>query len=288
MKFGIAFPQQTIGNDPIAIRDFAQTAEGAGFDYLSAGEHVLGAHSDRNPQRPTFTHEMPFHEPMVLFSYLAALTQRIELVSAILVLPQRQTALVAKQAAEIALLSGNRLRLGIGVGWNVAEFEALGQEFEHRGSRAEEQIGLMRRLWQEPLLSFEGRWHKLDRVGLNPRPTELIPIWIGCNAEDRLLRRVARVADGWIPQGDIEEPMQRLHRFLEAEGRDVSTFSVTSSVTVGPDGPGACVAAAKRLQSLGVSHLGVRVPAAPQESPTASLDRATEARRILAEGLGQA
>lgn len=285
MKFGITFPHQTVGTDPVAVRDFAQTAEGTGFDYISAGEHVLGAHPDRNPERPGFTHEMAFHEPMVLFSYMAAVTQRIELVSAVLVLPQRQTALVAKQAAELAILSGGRLRLGIGVGWNVAEFEALGVDFEHRGSRVEEQIELMRRLWAEPLISFEGRWHKLDRVGINPRPQALIPIWIGCAAEDRLLRRVARIADGWIPQGDIEEPMQRLRAFLKEMGRDLSNFSVTSGVTIGGEGPDTWIDAARRLQALGVTHLGVRVPAAPDESPMASLERAAAARRILTEAL---
>jgi probable F420-dependent oxidoreductase len=285
MKLGITFPQQTIGDDPVAIRDFAQGAESAGFDYISAGEHVLGAHPDRNPDRPAFTHEMAFHEPMTLFAYLAAVTERIELVSAVLVLPQRQTALVAKQAAEIDLLSGGRLRLGIGVGWNVAEFEALGVDFEHRGTRAEEQIELMRRLWSEPLLSFDGRFHKLDRVAILPRPKAPIPVWIGCNAEDRLLRRVARIADGWIPQGDIEEPMQRLTAFLKEEGRDPASFSVTSGVTAGPEGPDTLVAAAKRLRSLGVTHLGVRVPAAPDEPALKTLERASEARRVIAEGL---
>jgi alkanesulfonate monooxygenase SsuD/methylene tetrahydromethanopterin reductase-like flavin-dependent oxidoreductase (luciferase family) len=143
----------------------------------------------------------------------------------------------------------------------------------------------MRRLWTEPLMSFEGRFHKLDRVAISPRPRAPVPIWIGCSAEDRLLRRVARIADGWIPQGDIEEPMQRLTGLLKEAGRDLSTFSVTSGVTAGNEGPDAWIPAARRLQRLGVTHLGVRVPAVPEEQAMQTLSRAAEARRVIAEAL---
>lgn len=284
MKLGVTFPHQTIGSDPAAIREFIQTLEGEGFDFLSGGEHVLGAHSDRNPDRPTFTHDMPFHEPFTLFSYAAALTERIEFITAVLILPQRQTALVAKQAAELSLLSNDRFLMGIGVGWNIPEFETLGVPFENRGSRAEEQFAVMRRLWSEELVSFDGRWHHLDRVAITPRPARNIPILIGCAAEERLLRRVARTADGWIPQGDISESLPRLQAMLDEVGRNTASFSVVSGLTAGPEGAQAWIAEAKRLQALGVTHCGVRVPAAPGATPMEVLRSAAAARKVIAEG----
>jgi probable F420-dependent oxidoreductase len=260
-----------------------QTAEGEGFDFISAGEHVLGAHADRNPDRPMFTHDRPFHEPFGLFSFAAAVTERIEFLTAILILPQRQTALVAKQAAELAILSNNRFLMGIGVGWNIPEFETLNVPFENRGSRAEEQFAVMRRLWSEELVSFVGRFHHLDRVAITPRPTRNVPILIGCAAEDRLLRRVARIADGWIPQGDAVESLPRLFGMLDEVGRSRTDFRVVSGITVGDDSA-ALVAEAKRLEALGVTHCTVRPTAAHGEPPLETLRKAATARKVIAEG----
>src|SRR5512137_2052178 len=199
MQIGLVFPQTEIGNDPAAIRDYAQTAEGLGFSHLLAYEHVLGA----NPQRPggwsgPYTYQTPFHEVFVLFGYLAALTQRLELVSGILILPQRQTVLAAKQAASLDVLSGGRLRLGVGLGWNEVEYAALNENFHNRGRRIEEQVALLRRLWTEPLVTFNGEWHTIPDAGLNPLPVQQpIPVWFGGSAE-AALERIARLADGWI------------------------------------------------------------------------------------------
>ncbi|HEX9921222.1 MAG TPA: LLM class F420-dependent oxidoreductase, partial [Anaerolineae bacterium] len=194
MKLGVVFPQTEIGHDPAMIKDYVQTAEGLGYAYLLAYDHVLGA----NPDRPggwqgPYTYRDSFHEPLVLYGYLAGLTQTIEFVSGILILPQRQTVLVAKQAAQVDLLSGGCLRLGVGIGWNAVEFEALGQDFHTRGKRIEEQVTLLRELWTKPLVTFEGAGHTISAAGLNPLPVQRpIPIWFGGMA-DVVLRRTARL-----------------------------------------------------------------------------------------------
>src|SRR6185503_1086777 len=181
MRLGVVFPQLEIGADPAVIKDYAQTTEGLGYDYLLAFDHVLGANPNRlGGWQGPYTHESMFHEPFVLFGYLAGLTQRLELVTGVIILPQRQTVLVAKQAAEVDVLSGGRLRLGIGTGWNQVEYESLGASFADRGERIVEQVDLLRRLWTEPLVSFEGRWHRVSGAGLNPLPVQRpIPIWMG-------------------------------------------------------------------------------------------------------------
>jgi probable F420-dependent oxidoreductase len=193
MRYGVIYPQTEFGHDPAAIRDYAQTVEELGFDHLATFEHVLGA----NPERPEgyrgpYDYRAEFLEPFVLFGYLAAATRRIELVTGVLVLPQRQTALVAKQAATLDLLCGGRLRLGVGVGWNAYEYAALGEDFHTRGRRIEEQVMLLRRLWSEPLITFEGRWQRVPDMGLNPRPARAIPIWFGRHAEPVLRRGAPR------------------------------------------------------------------------------------------------
>ena len=264
MQIGINFPTSQIGSDPGAIRDFAQAAEGADFGYLSTFEHVTGAHKDRFDGvevpgfgRAPYFHDVEFHEPLTLLAHLAALTDRLQLCTGVLVLPQRQTALVAKQAAEVDLLSGGRLRLGIGVGWNHTEFEALGEDFRTRGRRVEEQIEVLRLLWQEPLVTFSGRWHTLDRVGINPLPGRRIPLWVGGGSSDSVLRRVVRFSDGWIPNlsgGDPREIVDRLHGYLSQEGRDPENFPMESGLSTNLD-PKELVMRAANLQSLGVTHL---------------------------------
>ena len=201
MRIGAVFPQTEIGNDPGVIRAWAQGVEGLGYRHILAFDHVLGAGTDTRPDwRGPYTSDTPFHEIFVLFGYLAAVTSTVELVTGILVLPQRQTALAAKQAAEVDVLSGGRLRLGIGVGWNAVEYEALGESFGNRGFRSEEQIEVMRALWARPLVTYSGRWHRIDNAGINPRPAQgRIPVWFGGNAE-ATLRRVGSIGDGWLPQ----------------------------------------------------------------------------------------
>ena len=174
MKLGAVFPQTEIGNDPGAIREYAQAAENMGYNHIMAFDHVLGANAGSRPGwSGGYRHTDAFHEPFVLFGFLSGQTTTIELVTAVIILPQRQTALVAKQAAVVDVLSGGRLRLGIGVGWNPVEYEALGEDFSNRGLRSEEQIDLMRKLWTNELIDYDGRWHKITDAGLNPvaRPT---------------------------------------------------------------------------------------------------------------------
>ena len=198
MKLGVVFPQNEIGDDPVAIRDFAQAAEALGYADLLVYDHVLGAHPEReNPLDGPYTHEHPFHEPFVLFGYLAGQTERIELVTGILILPQRQAALVAKQAAEVDVLSGGRLRLGVGTGWNTVEYESLGTAWKTRARRMEEQIDLMRKLWTEPVIDYSGDFHRVDKAGILPLPGRSIPIWMG-GFSPPAWERAARMGDGLI------------------------------------------------------------------------------------------
>ena len=260
MKIGVVFPQTEIGQDQAGIREFAQAAEQTGYDHLGAYEHVLGANpGSRAEWRGPYTHKSAFHEPFVLFGYLAAVTSRIGLVTDILILPQRQTALVAKQAAEVDLLSGGRLRLGIGIGWNHVEYEALGQEFSTRGRRMEEQVHLLRALWTQELVTFHGRWDGVTDAGINPLPVQRpIPIWMGGGAEP-VLERIARVADGWFPQMRPDEEargaLARLRGYIGAAGRDPSSVGIEASVGARTGELEQWVASAKAWEELGATHL---------------------------------
>lgn len=198
MRLAAVLPNTAIGHDSAMIRDWAQAAEELGFDQVVAEDHVLGAQRDRAvPFTGPYSERHPFREPLTLFSYLAGITRSVELMTGVLVLPQRQTALVAKQAAEVDLLSGGRLVLGVGIGWNYVEYESLGARFSGRGRRLEEQVQLLRRLWTEPVLDFDGRFHRIDRAAILPRPDREIPIWFG-GASEPAIRRAARLGDGFL------------------------------------------------------------------------------------------
>jgi probable F420-dependent oxidoreductase len=241
MDFGVVFPTTRIGHDPAVIRDFAQTAEGLGYRRLVAYDHVLGAvHDDRDPPLPgPYTQDDPFHEPLVLFGFLAACTTTIELEVAVLVLPQRQTALVAKQAAEVDLLSGGRLVLAVGTGWNYVEYESLGAPFTARGRRLDEQVEVLRTLWREPVLDYRGEFHRIDRAGILPRPEAgTIPVWFGGGAEVSLAR-AARIGDGFVfgsagPR--THRRAARLHELLAEQGRDPGGFPMEAMIdySLGP------------------------------------------------------
>jgi len=199
MEIGVAYPQNELRGDPAAVGEFGKAVEDLGFDHILAYDHVLGAvHDDRTPALTgPYTERDPFHDPFVMFAYLAAITERISFTTGILILPQRPTALVARQATDVDLLSDGRLRLGVGIGWNYVEYEALGQDFHTRGVRQEEQIELLRRLFTEPVVDFSGRFDRIDRASLVPKPTRSIPIWLGGSGE-RAFDRAARLADGFI------------------------------------------------------------------------------------------
>lgn len=286
MKYGVVFPQTEIGEDPIVIRDYAQAVEQLGYDHLLVFDHVLGAHPNRfeGAFRPPYTHDTPFHEPMVLFGYLAALTSKLELVTGIIILPQRQTALVAKQAAEVDLLSGGRLRLGVGIGWNFVEYEALNENFRNRGRRVEEQIALLRRLWTEPLLDFEGKYYAFRQAGLKPLPVQRpIPIWMGGMAEP-VLERAARIADGWFPQfrpgPQGKETIDRLRGYLRDAGRDPAGFGIEGRVSIfntpEPEWP----TAVEGWRDLGATHVTLNTMNAGFASPQAHLDAVRRFREV--------
>ena len=214
MQVGVVFPQTEIGSDPGAIREYAQAAEALGYRHILAYDHVLGAGLANRPDwRGPYNSATPFHEPFVLFAFLAGLTRALEFVPGVIILPQRQTALVAKQAAALSVLSGGRLRLGVGIGWNPVEYQALGESFSNRGARLEEQIAVLRALWAEPVVRFAGRWHTIDDAGINPLPPRPIPLWIGASA-DAALDRAGRLGDGWFPQRAPRRPGPRYGRAL--------------------------------------------------------------------------
>jgi len=227
MKIGVVYPQNELKGDPEAVRRIGIAVEELGYDYLLAFDHVAGATHDRKPELTgPYTDQDAFHDQFVMFGYLAGITQRIELVSGVLILPQRQTVLVARQSADLDLLSGERYRLGVGVGWNYVEYEALGQDFHTRGRRADEQIPLLRRLWTEPLVTFAGEFDRIDRANINPRPKRCIPIWIGGFTEPAF-RRGGRLGDGFIFGGTIEqvrEAWARVRHHLEAAERPIEGF----------------------------------------------------------------
>jgi probable F420-dependent oxidoreductase len=223
MRLHAIFPQTEIGRDPAVIAGFIRDVEAMGLDGLVAYDHVLGADPARPGWSGPYTIESEFHEVMVLFSFAAAITSRLELSTGVLILPQRQTALVAKQAAALDVLSGGRLRLGVGVGWNWVEFDALGMSFKDRGKRIEEQIALLRRLWTEPSVTLESKWHHVDRAGINPLPVRPIPLWMGADSEVAL-RRVARLADGlfahFAPTDEGAAQAAAFWEWVKAAGRE--------------------------------------------------------------------
>jgi probable F420-dependent oxidoreductase len=273
MRIGAVFSQADSGIDPDSIRQWAIDAEAAGFEHLMAYDHVLGATTERLGPGPfgsfpnaPYTSEHTFHEILVLFSHLAAVTTRMSFVTSVVVLPQRQTAVVAKQVASIDLLSGGRIRLAVGVGWNAAEYEALGADFVDRTAMLEEQIDVIKMLWSQPVVNFDGRFHKLAGVGINPLPTHSIPIMIGSGASDAVLKRVVRKADGWMPllipgldPVDIDTAVARLRQFCEEAGRDPATLPIHGRAYVGAPGWQTAVEKAATLGfadcSIGVNRL---------------------------------
>jgi len=266
MKCGIHFHQAGFANDRVVIRDFVQAAEEMGFNHISVPDHVIQAGTPRGPAQmaPRFTREFPYHETMTLLALIAGITETIEINSAVIILPQRQTVLVAKQAAEVDVLSGGRLHLGVGLGWNELEFEALDMEFGNRGRRVEEQIDVLRRLWTEELVTFDGHWHKITDAGLAPMPIQRpIPIWIGANSEVAV-RRAGRLADGWfIISGDQPGDQTKAYHdaFCEAAqsaGRDPGTLGIEATVHGGKDGPEAWMETARAWSDLGVTQLTFR------------------------------
>ncbi len=289
MRYGVVFPQTEIGKDPSAIRDFAQAAEELGYHHLLAYDHVVGANPASRPGwRPPYTYKDTFHEPFVLFGYLAGLTKRIELVTGVIILPQRQTVLVAKQAAALDVLSGGRLRLGIGIGWNPVEYEALGENFKNRGRRSEEQVEVMRKLWTQELVTFEGEWHKITDAGLNPLPIQRpIPIWFG-GGHDQTLRRVARLGDGWFPllgpDDKCRAMIEKIRAYTREAGRDPRSVGIEGRIMIGQGSPEQWTKEIQAWKELGATHVTANTMKAGFSSPSGHVEAIRRFRAVFAEG----
>jgi probable F420-dependent oxidoreductase len=261
MRIGAVFPQTEIGTDPAHLKAWAQAVEDLGYQHIVAFDHVVGAGTDTRPGWAGFTSEHPFHEVFVLFGFLAAVTTTIELATGVLIVPQRQTVLVAKQAAEVDVLSGGRLRLGVGIGWNQVEYEALGESFNNRGARSAEQVELLRELWAAPTVNYAGRWHSVDNAGINPRPAAgRIPVWFGGQAE-ATLRRIARSGDGWLaesgPAAAARAKVERIRWYATQAGRDPDEIGLEPRLSLAavPQPERASYVAA--WQELGATHFSV-------------------------------
>lgn len=286
MKLGVVFPQTEIGSDPGAVREYAQAAESMGYNHILAFDHVLGANAESRPGwSGAYRHTDAFHEPFVLFGYLAAVTISVELVTGVIILPQRQTALVAKQTAAVDVLSQGRLRLGIGIGWNAVEYEALGENFHDRGRRSEEQIDLMRKLWTNDLITYEGRWHKVTDAGLNPLPVQQpIPVWFG-GAAPQTIRRVATMGDGWFP---LFRPDDRGKELIESmreqaaeAGRGPDDIGVESWVSIRDSSEDDWKRTAEAWRELGATHLSVNTMNAGLESPQAHIEAIERFKEVM-------
>jgi probable F420-dependent oxidoreductase len=285
MQYGVVFPQTEFGTDPAAVRDYAQAVEALGFSHVLAYEHVLGVDPNQPGRQGPYSNQDAFFSPLLLFSFMAAVTTTLEFVTGILILPQRQTALAAKQAATLDVLCGGRLRLGVGVGWNAAEYVALGQDFRTRGRRVEAQIELLRRLWTEPLVDYSDEWDTIPNAGINPRPIQgPIPIWLGGDSEP-VLRRVARLAEGWLPNTrsveTVEAALGRLDGYLAEAGRTRAEVGVEPRMNL-TGGPDDWAEATGAWEATGATHLSVNTMGGGLATPQAHV----ETLRRFAEVVG--
>jgi probable F420-dependent oxidoreductase len=267
MKLGVTIPNIELGNDLASIVAFVQAAEEIGYDYLMLYDHVVGADLSIRPDwkpflgnPPIYTLEDAFHEPLVLYGYIAAVTKSIELATGVIILPQRQTVLLAKQTAELDVLSQGRLRLGFGIGWNDVEYQALGMNFHDRGKRSAEQIEVLRALWTQRSVFYDGEWHSLEGVGINPLPIQQpIPIWLGGGA-DVVLKRIAMMADGWYAPSYLDERelaahIERLHGFAKEVGRDPNSVGVEGIIRMWGRPPQQCAESIEMWKRLGATHV---------------------------------
>ncbi len=285
MQLGVVFPQTEIGSDPGAVRDYAQAAEALGYEHLLVFDHVLGADASKREEwnRP-YSHVDTFHEPFVLFGYLAAITEKLQMTTGILILPQRQAALVAKQAAAVDVLTGGRLRLGIGIGWNDVEYEALGENFRNRGRRCEEQIDLMRALWTQDIVNFEGRYHKITHAGINPLPVQQpIPVWFGGGA-DQVVDRIGRLGDGWFPQFQPDsagqERIGQMREIAAGAGRDPASIGIEGRLNYA-DGPDAWNRNSEAWAECGATHLSINTMRAGLPNPDAHIKAIEEFKQAV-------
>ncbi|MGI9615844.1 MAG: LLM class F420-dependent oxidoreductase [Acidimicrobiales bacterium] len=287
MQLGAVLPHNEIGTDPAAIKAYLQGVEDLGMTHLLIYDHVMGADPDREGgYSGPYDKDTAFHEPFTFFAFAAAVTTSIDLVTTVMILPQRQTVLVAKQAAEVALLSNNRLRLGVGTGWNKVEYQALNEEFTNRGRRQEEQVDLMRTLWTSESFSYDGKYHTVDRASITPRPTEPVPIWFGGSAP-ALLERCGRLGDGWMPLGGANDKSAALldqikeHRL--AAGKTMDGFGVQAQAQWGGGNPDRWRSHAERWRDIGATHMAVATHNAGPTDVDGHLARIAEYQAAVAE-----
>jgi probable F420-dependent oxidoreductase len=261
VKIGGAFSLDWM-SDLGAVREVAQGLDGAGFDSVSCAGHVLTAAAGRYPDRPQVTYALPYRDPFVLFTYLAGVTRSIRFRTAILILPLYPTVLVARQAADLSLISGGRFDLGVGISWQEAEYAALGQDVHTRGRRMEEQLELLRLLWTQPLVTFHGSHHAIDELGLGRLPEHEIPIWIGCTPQEPLLRRVARLGDGWLPLVDPSPSIPALRGYATEAGRDPWRLRIAARIPASANSQEAESAGtqAARLRDAGATEITLMPP----------------------------
>ena len=261
MEIGAVFPHNEIGTDPQAIKDYAQGVEELGVTHLLIYDHVLGADRIRpGGFEGPYDKDVAFHEPFTTFAFIAAVTKKLEMITTVMILPQRQTVLVAKQAAELAILSNNRFKLGIGVGWNAVEYTGLNENFKNRGKRQEEQVELMRLLWESEVLEYKGDYHHIDKASINPRPSKSVPIWFGGGAP-QLIERCADLGDGWIPlMGPNEAARKTLAAIKEkkkSKGLDWDNFGVQAQAQYAGGDAERWNKHAEKWRNLGASHLAI-------------------------------
>ncbi len=261
MEFGAVFPHNEMGTDPGAVKAFAQGVEALGATHLLIYDHVLGADPDRpGGWKGPYDKDVAFHEPLTTLAYIAAVTDKLQLMTTVLILPQRQTALVAKQAAQVAILSNNRLRLGVGTGWNKIEYEALGVPFEGRGARQTEQVKLLRELWTSDSLNFDGQFHKVSAASILPRPSAPVPIWFGGSAP-ALLKRCGEHGDGWIPlmgaNDNARACIETIRNHREAAGKSMDGFGIQAQAQFSGGTPERWASHASKWRDLGCTHLAI-------------------------------
>ncbi len=290
MKLGVSVSPREIGTDPMAVRDFVQAVEGAGFNHILTGEHILGVHPDRHrPPEALHAYDTAWFEPFVFFAFVAACTTTLEMVTSVMVLPQRQTAVVAKQAAQLDVLANGRFRFGVGVGRNSVEFEALEMNYKNRGRRFEEQIALLRAFWTEDLVTFEGRYHHIDRMAIKPLPVQRpIPLWLGTTnsgVNETALERVSRIGDGWFPQfppnDDTKAVIERFQTYARNAGRDPADIGIEAGLRAGAaDNPETWIGVAGAWKELGATHLRLSLTG-EYASPQARIDALNRVREAI-------
>jgi probable F420-dependent oxidoreductase len=287
MQIGVVFPHVEFGADPVAVRDYAQTVEALGFSHVGADDHVIGP----NPNRPSgwtgwVTNTSNFYEPLVLFGFMAAATSKLAFSTWVLLLPERQTVLVAKQAATLDVLSGGRLRLGVGLGWNEFEYLTLGAEMQTRAARVAEQVQVLRQLWTQTPVTFKGRWHTIPDAGFSPLPVQRpIPIWFG-GQSTAAIRRVAQLGDGWMPlYTSVEEArpgLALLDRSLAEAGRDRAAIGLEARIPYGTGDPAVWRRLLQDWEAAGATHAMVQTTDCGFAMPSAHL----AALRRFAEAMG--